>query len=92
MIRHYESVFYNTLEELNATYKHNHPDVLCLKKQYGNGVQFSRIMYPENIMPRFELSCYGKFREAGIMTKMEAVEENIIKSTKEKDNVEKGVN
>jgi hypothetical protein len=27
-----------------------------------------------------------------IMTKMEAVEENIIKSTKEKDNVEKGVN
>lgn len=32
---------------------------------------------------------YGKFREAGIMTKMEAVEENIIKSTKEKDNVEK---
>lgn len=35
---------------------------------------------------------YGKFREAGIMTKMEAVEENIIKSTKEKDNVEKGVN
>ena len=33
---------------------------------------------------------YGKFREAGIMTKMEAVEENIIKSTKEKDNVEKG--
>ena len=31
-------------------------------------------------------------KEAGIMTKMEAVEENIIKSTKEKDNVEKGVN
>ena len=35
---------------------------------------------------------YGKIREAGIMTKIEAVEENIIKSTKEKDNVEKGVN
>lgn len=35
---------------------------------------------------------YGKIREAGIMTKIEAVEENIIKATKEKDNVEKGVN
>ena len=35
---------------------------------------------------------YGKFREAGIMTKIEAVEENIIKATKEKDNVEKRVN
>ena len=35
---------------------------------------------------------YGKFREAGIVTKMEAVEERINKSTKEKNNVEKGVN
>lgn len=35
---------------------------------------------------------YGKIREAGIMTKIEAVEENIIKATKEKDNVEKRVN
>lgn len=33
------------------------------KKQYGNGVQFSRIMYPENIMPRFELSCYRILEE-----------------------------
>lgn len=33
-----------------------------------------------------------KNEEAGIMTKIEAVEENIIKATKEKDNVEKGVN
>ena len=64
MIKYYESVFYNTLEELNATYKHNHPDVLRLKKkQYGNGVQFSRIMYPEKIMPRFELSCYRILEE-----------------------------
>lgn len=35
---------------------------------------------------------YGKFREAGIMTTLEAVKENITKATKEKDNVEKGVN
>lgn len=33
------------------------------KKQYGNGVQFSRIMYPEKIMPRFELSCYRILEE-----------------------------
>lgn len=38
-------------------------DVLHLKKQYGNGVQFSRIMYPENTMPRFELSCYRILEE-----------------------------
>ncbi len=63
MIKYYESVFYNTLEELNATYKHSHPDVLHLEKQYGNGVQFSRIMYPENIMPQFELSCYRIVKE-----------------------------
>lgn len=63
MIKYYESVFYNTLEELNATYKRNHLDVLHLKKQYGNGVQFSRIMYPENTMPRFELSCYRILEE-----------------------------
>ena len=35
---------------------------------------------------------YGKFREAGIMKTLEAVKENITKATKEKDNVEKGVN
>ena len=28
---------------------------------------------------------YGKFREAGIMTTLEAVKENITKATKEKD-------
>ena len=33
------------------------------KKQYGNGVQFSRIMYPGKIMPRFELSCYRILEE-----------------------------
>lgn len=32
---------------------------------------------------------YGKFREAGIITKMESVETGIIQSTKEKNNVEK---
>ena len=41
---------------------------------------------------RARANAYGKIREAGIMTKIEAVEENIIKATKEKDNVEKGVN
>lgn len=63
MIKYYESVFYNTLEELQATYKSNHPDVLRLEKQYGNDVQFNRIMYPENIMPRFELFCYKILEE-----------------------------
>ena len=41
MIKYYESVFYNTLEELNATYKHNHPDVLRLKKKNNMGMVFS---------------------------------------------------
>ncbi len=27
MIQYYESIFYNTLEELLATWKPNHPDV-----------------------------------------------------------------
>lgn len=30
---------------------------------YQGGVQFSRIMYPEKIMPRFELSCYRILEE-----------------------------
>lgn len=63
MIKYYESVFYDTLEELNATYKYNHPDVLRLEKQYGNDVRFSRIMRPENIVPRFELYCYRILEE-----------------------------
>lgn len=58
MIRYYESIFYNTLKELNATYKPNHPDVLCLEKKHGSDVQFSRIMHRKGVEPRFELSCY----------------------------------
>lgn len=58
MIQQYDSVFYNTLEELNATYKPNHPDVLRLKKEYGTDIQFSRIMHRKGVEPRFELSCY----------------------------------
>ena len=63
MVRYYESVFYNTLEELQATYKPNHPDVLRLEKLYGRDIQFSRIMHPEGITPRFELSCCKVVKE-----------------------------
>lgn len=58
MIQPYESIFYNTLEELNATYKSNHPDILRMKKKYGTDIQFSHIMHRKGVEPRFELSCY----------------------------------
>lgn len=58
MIQHYDSIFYDTLEGLNATYKSNHPDVLRMKKKYGPDIQFSRIMHRKGVEPRFELSCY----------------------------------
>ena len=45
MIQYYESIFYNTLEELLATWKPNHPDVLRLKAKYGEGIQFSTIAH-----------------------------------------------
>ena len=35
---------------------------------------------------------YGRFREAGVMTKMDNVAAGIEKSKEEKDNVEKGLN
>ena len=35
---------------------------------------------------------YGRFREAGVMTKMDNVAAGIKKSKEEKDNVEKGLN
>lgn len=35
---------------------------------------------------------YGRFREAGVMTKMDDVAGGIAKSKEEKDNVEKGFN
>lgn len=35
---------------------------------------------------------YGRFREAGVMTKMDDVVGGIAKSKEEKDNVEKGFN
>lgn len=58
MVKHCESVFFATLEELNATYKPNHPDVLRFIKVYGNDIKISRIMHPKDTVPRFELSCY----------------------------------
>lgn len=63
MIQYYESIFYNTLEELNATYKPNHPDILHMEEKYGTGIQFSHIMHREGVEPRFELSCYKVRRE-----------------------------
>lgn len=35
---------------------------------------------------------YGRFREAGVMTKMDDIAGGIAKSKEEKDNVEKGFN
>ena len=35
---------------------------------------------------------YGRFREAGVMIKMDSVAAGIAKSKEEKDNVEKGLN
>ena len=58
MILYYESIFYNTLEELLATWKPNHPDVLRLKAKYGEGIQFSTIAHRSGVKPQFELSCY----------------------------------
>ncbi len=58
MIQHYDSISYDTLEELNATNKSNHPDVLRMKEKYGTDIQFSRIMHRKGVEPRFELSCY----------------------------------
>lgn len=47
-----------TLEELLATWKPNHPDVLRLKAKYGEGIQFSTIAHRSGVKPQFELSCY----------------------------------
>ncbi|MCM1090051.1 MAG: hypothetical protein NC413_04355 [Muribaculum sp.] len=58
MIQYYESVFYNTLDELQATHKHNHPDILRLEKKYGEDVQFSRISHRKGVEPGYELCCY----------------------------------
>lgn len=58
MIKDCESIFYESLEELQATYKPEHPDILLLKKLYGNDIRFSRIMHRKGVVPRFELSCY----------------------------------
>lgn len=58
MIKHYKSIFYCTLEELQETYKSNHVDILKMKSKYGNDISFCRIMYREGVFPRFELSCY----------------------------------
>lgn len=46
------------LEELLATWKPNHPDVLRLKAKYGEGIQFSTIAHRSGVKPQFELSCY----------------------------------
>lgn len=58
MIQQYDSIFYDTLEELNATYKSNHPDVLRMKEKYGMDIQFNRIMHRKGVEPRFELDCF----------------------------------
>ncbi len=58
MVQHHESLFYNTLDELQATHKSDHPDILNLKKKYGNDVQFSTVMHRAGIEPRFELRCF----------------------------------
>lgn len=58
MVQYYESTFYNTLDELQETYKPNHPDVLKMKRKYGEDIQFSHVMHRKGVEPRFELLCY----------------------------------
>lgn len=54
----HEVIYYETLEELNATYKPGNTDVLKLKEKYGKNVKFSRVMHPAGHMPtRFALEC-----------------------------------
>lgn len=52
------SIKYNTLEELNDTYKPNNKDILYVEKTYGKNVSFQRIMHRKGIEPRFELRWY----------------------------------
>lgn len=65
MIQSFESLFYNTLDELQATYKSNHPDILRLKKKYGSDIQFSHVMHRKGVEPRFELCCYKIIKKIG---------------------------
>ena len=58
MIKSLESISYDTLDELQATHKPNHPDICRLKNKYGPKVNFSTVMHPAGHIPRFELCCY----------------------------------
>ena len=49
------SVGYYTLDELQATYKPNHPDVLSAQEKYGNDISFQRVVHPSGVIPGFEL-------------------------------------
>jgi hypothetical protein len=57
MVNYLESIFYETLEELNQTYKSGNSDILNLKTKYGENVKFSRVMHPVGHNPRYELMC-----------------------------------
>lgn len=61
MIKSLESISYDTLNELQATHKYNHPDICRLKDKYGPEAKFSTIMHPAGHIPRFELTCYYIF-------------------------------
>lgn len=55
----HEVIYYNTLEELNATYKPGNSDVSKLKEKYGKDVKFSHAVYPNGHEPTcFALECY----------------------------------
>lgn len=58
MILPCESIFYNTLNELQETCKSNHPDTTKLRNKYGDDIKFSRIMHKKGVAPRFELYGY----------------------------------
>ena len=58
MIQSLESISYNTLDELQATHKSNHPDICRLTDKYGPKAKFSTVMHPVEHNPRFELLCY----------------------------------
>ena len=58
MIKSLESISYDTLDELQETYKSSHPDICRLTDKYGPKAKFSRVMYPADHAPRFESRCY----------------------------------
>lgn len=59
MVMNLETIYYETLEELNATYKSGHPDVIKLREKYGKNIKFGHVVYPVGHKPTcYALDCY----------------------------------